>query len=110
MLWHNRVTNELSSTPPWGNSYLSHDCIDECYCDWEQVSNEYTPVITLTKTQKLEALNMEYQTKFDNLSARYAKITLSDGETVAVAQAALATEYKTLVTEKSTKRGAILND
>lgn len=43
MQWYNSTTNELSSTPPWGASYLHPDIQADIYSDWQQVSDDFVP-------------------------------------------------------------------
>jgi len=36
-MWYNSITKELSSTSPWGTTYLHPDLRTELYSDWGQV-------------------------------------------------------------------------
>jgi hypothetical protein len=42
-MWYNKITNELQSYQPWGNSWLALELIQQFYGDWEQVSDDFIP-------------------------------------------------------------------
>ena len=43
MMYYNRKTQELSSTPPWGAAFLLESVKRARYPDWEEVSDDYLP-------------------------------------------------------------------
>ena len=43
MMYYNRKTQELSSTPPWGAALLLESVKRARYPDWEEVSDDYLP-------------------------------------------------------------------
>ena len=43
MMYYNRKTQELSSTPPWGAAFLLESVKRARYLDWEEVSDDYLP-------------------------------------------------------------------
>ena len=67
MMYYNRKTQELSSTPPWGAAFLLESVKRARYPDWEEVSDDYLPerkksyeledvVVNTTEIQLAEAL------------------------------------------------------
>ena len=67
MMYYNRKTQELSSTPPWGAAFLLESVKRARYPDWEEVSDDYIPerkesyeledvVVNTTEIQLAEAL------------------------------------------------------
>jgi hypothetical protein len=103
-MWFNKSTNELSSTPPWGNAWISDDIQSELYSDWSQVSDNYVPTIALTTQQKINALNAEYLPQFAAIKDAIASASaIANTDQVA----ALQTAYQTLWAEYNTKMEAI---
>ena len=103
-MWYNKNTNELSSTPPWGNAWISSDMQLELYSDWSQVSDDYIPTIVITTQQKIDALNSEYLPQFEELkSAIQAADALGDTDMVT----SLKDSYVTLWGEYNTRMEAI---
>lgn len=59
MLWHNKITNELQSNPPW-SGWLHPDKVAEQYPDWEQVGDDFIPPSPAkTDEQLLEEIRLE---------------------------------------------------
>ena len=111
MLWYNsKMTEGPQSNYPWGNSWVS-DTIKQQYSDqgWEQVADDYVPVIILTAQQKITNLNAQYQSKFETLAQEYSSAVLSDSDNISAKQEALESSYQALISEKVAARTAILN-
>lgn len=61
-MYYNRKTNEMSSTPPWGTSYISKKLKKAKYGDWQEVGDSFvppTPEPTIEEKQK--ALTEKYE-------------------------------------------------
>jgi hypothetical protein len=106
MLWHNKSTNELQSTPPWGNSWIHPDLQNEFYSGWEQVTDDYIPETVVTMQQQIDALNGEYLPQFDALKSAIASASAIDDADLSDS---LKTEYQTLWSEYNAKMEAIVN-
>jgi hypothetical protein len=105
-LWHNSSTNELSSTPPWGNSWICDELKQLRYSGWEQVTDDYIPEIVITIQQQIDALNTEYLPHFEALKdAIISASATNDTELLN----SLKTEYQTLWSEYNAKMEAIVN-
>ncbi len=106
-MWYNKNTNELQSNYPWGNSWLSDELKQQYYDQgWEQVADDFVPPIILTIQQKIDALNAEYLSQFEELkSAIQGADALGDTDTVTTLKAA----YVALHAEYNSKMEAIIN-
>lgn len=102
MLWYNSKTNELQSNPPWRTGYLHPDIIAQNYSDWQQVSDDFKPSVPEpTKEQRLNAINIEYPNKINDI-LQAISIAQALGNPTTTAQAKLTAtyaEWKTKVTE-----------
>jgi hypothetical protein len=43
MLFYNSKTKELTTSPPWGNSWINPDIQADLYSDWIQVPDDFIP-------------------------------------------------------------------
>ncbi len=75
----------------------------------DMLKNAFSGYATMVKANEITALNSTYTEKYNAMSLQFAKAFLSDGDTVTTTQATLATKYKALMAEYSTKKAAILN-
>jgi hypothetical protein len=75
----------------------------------EQLTAAFPGRAVAIKAQKITELNAEYQTKYDVLAKQYAKIYLSDGDTVNTKQTAAATYYKAIMANYTIEKAAIIN-
>ncbi len=101
-MWHNKNTNEIQSSNPWGNSWICDDLKQQYYdLGWSQVADDFIPAMVLTTWQKIIALNSEYLPKFSTLKdAIQAADALDELDTVASLKAAyfaLREEYNTVM-------------
>ncbi|MDQ0202464.1 hypothetical protein [Pectinatus haikarae] len=106
----NEVVQEITDVSPVGR--FTADIVAQFIeCD-DTVQQGYTyadskfavPTVTLTKQQKLDALDTEYNPQFDQLVNSLGVATLADDED---AQASIKADYTVLKTEYTTKRTAI---
>lgn len=67
MMYYNRKTQDLGSTPPWGAAFLLESVKRARYPDWEEVADDFIPekkesyelevaVVNPTEIQLAEAL------------------------------------------------------
>lgn len=61
-MYYNSITNEMTSTPPWGSSYVSDKLKQTKYGDWQEVEDSFTPPVPEpTVEEKQEALTAQYE-------------------------------------------------
>lgn len=53
MQWYNSKTNELSTIPPWGNGWICFEEIKNRYPDWQQVNDDFIPLINEKSEEEL---------------------------------------------------------
>ena len=61
-MYYNSITNEMTSTPPWGSSYISEKLKQTKYGDWQEVEVSFAPPAPEpTVEEKQEALTAQYE-------------------------------------------------
>ena len=61
-MYYNSITNEMTSTPPWGSSYVSDKLKQTKYGDWQEVEDSFTPPDPEpTLEEQQEALTAQYE-------------------------------------------------
>lgn len=78
MQYFNPKTNELSTTPPWGSSYLAPEAQVELYGDWEVKEDDFTPPLSIKATIGL--LKSVFMPTLEELKVAYGGAVMLDAE------------------------------
>lgn len=107
MMYYNSKTNELTNVAPWGNHFYDDEIKAELFADWTEVADNFVPVAPVpTKSEKLIALDAEYQPQFKQLAEALGLATLDGIQSVIDG---VKNDYESLKSEYQTKMEAINN-